>query len=285
MEDGGFSINIAVVGMGLIGGSYADALRGLKPKKIYGIDVDKSALDKALSKGIIDEGFTDGEYPLGKADFVIIALYPEDTVNFVKNNIKYFKTGAVITDTCGIKDMVIKKINSFLPDTLDFIGGHPMAGKESKGIENASKDIFINANYIITPQNKNKDKNIKLVENMARSIGCRSVVKISTEEHDRMISFTSHLPHIIAISLMNSDTCTDTAKFFVGGSFRDATRVAAINSKLWMQLFNLNSDNLAEDIENFENMLKIIKKAIKSHDNNTLENILSCADEKRRSMV
>lgn len=285
MEEGSFNINIAIVGMGLIGGSYAEALMELKAKKIYGIDVDNIALNRALALGIIHEGYIKAQYPLSKADLVIIALYPKDTVNFIKDNVDNFKQGAVITDSCGVKASILKDINSILTTSVDFVGGHPMAGREAKGIGQASKDIFKDSNYIITPVERNKEKNIKLIEDMARKIGCKNVVRVSPKEHDIIISYTSQLPHIIAVSLMNSDICSDMVDLFIGGSFRDATRVAAINSDLWLQLFNLNLENLVNEIEKFEKVLFKIKEAIKSGDNNTIECILKSADENRRKMV
>lgn len=285
MEDNGFSFNIAVVGLGLIGGSYAKALRELKPKKLCGIDLNESSLLKAKKMGIIDEGFIDGSAILKEADLVIIALYPEDTVKFIKNNACNFKDGAVITDTCGVKQMIVEEALSFLPETVEFVGAHPMAGKESQGFDTASKDLFKNSNYIITPHKGNSEKSINLIEKMAKAIGCKNVVRIDIEEHDTIISYTSQLPHVIAVSLMDSNICMDGIELFVGGSFRDATRVAAINEKLWTQLFTLNSDKLVSEIEKFQEALDKIKRAIKSQDKSDLENIFKDAAQRKRMML
>lgn len=285
LEECGFDFNIAIVGMGLIGGSYAMALKELKPAEIYGIDVDEKALDKALEMGIIDKGYKQGGTFLKEADLVIIALYPEKTVEFIRDNINNFKKGAVITDTCGIKQEVLEKVNSFLPEYLDFIGAHPMAGKESEGLKAASKDIFKDANFIITPDKRNNKENIKLIEKMARAIGCKNVISITPEEHDRIISFTSQLPHVIAVSLMDTNRAENNIGLFTGGSFKDATRVAVINSDLWSELFLLNSKNLINEIEEFEECIKKIKNAIKLKDKHTLNDIFKNASEKRKKMV
>lgn len=285
MEECNFDFNIAIVGLGLIGGSYAMALRELKPRQICGIDIDESALEEALKIGVIDKGCKNGEIILKEADLVIIALYPRETIEFVKDNINNFKKDALITDTCGVKIGVVEKINSFLPQDLEFIGGHPMAGKETKGLQGASKDIFKDANYIITPSVRNREENIQLVEKMAKAIGFKNVVSITPEEHDRIISFTSQLPHVIAVSLMNSNVTENNIELFTGGSFKDATRVAAINSMLWLQLFTLNSENLIYEIERFEESIKKIKKAIKSEDKHTLINIFKSASVKKRKMI
>ncbi|AKN30478.1 prephenate dehydrogenase [Clostridium carboxidivorans P7] len=285
MDECGFDFNIFIVGLGLIGGSYAMALRKLNPLSICGIDVDENSLKEAVNRGIIDQGFTDGKEALRKADLVIMATYPEEIVNFMKNNIGNFKKGAVITDTCGIKEGLIDIINSFLPDELDFVGGHPMAGKESKGIKVASDDIFNNANYIITPTERNRKENIMLIEKMARAIGCKKVISISPKEHDKIISFTSQLPHVIAVSLMDSDLVENNIETFTGGSFKDATRVAVINSTLWSELFFLNSDNLITEIERFQKSIEKIKNAIMSEDENTLKHIFKNATARRKKMV
>lgn len=285
MDECDFDFNIVIVGLGLIGGSYAMALRELKPRQICAIDMDERVLKEALKMGIIDKGYKSGEKALKEADLVIMAIYPEETVKFVKDNIKNFKRGAVITDTCGIKIGVVEKINSFLPQGLDFIGGHPMAGKETKGLKAASKDIFKDANYIITPIKRNRKENINLIERMGKAMRCKNVVSITPEEHDRIISFTSHLPHVIAVSLMNSNITENDIGMFTGGSFRDATRVAVINPMLWSQLFTLNSANLIDEIERFEESIKKIKRAIKLEDKNTLNNIFKNASLKRRKMI
>lgn len=285
MDECDFRFNIAVVGLGLIGGSYAMALRELKPTHIYAIDRDKEVLHRALKMGVIDKGCENSKDILKEADLVIIALYPEETVRFVKNNVTNFKKGAVITDSCGVKTEVVEKISSFLPQDVDFIAGHPMAGKESSGLQCASKDIFKDANYIITPTEGNKKENIELVEKIAKAIGCKNVVFVTPEEHDKIISFTSHLPHVIAVSLMSSSIIENNIGLFTGGSFRDATRVAAINSMLWSELFTLNSKNLIDEIESFEKGIKEIKKAIKLEDREALINIFKNASIKRRNIL
>ncbi len=276
--------NVTIVGLGLIGGSFAMALNELKPKNLWAIDIDECAIKTAKSLGIIDKGYLEPEIPLKNSDIVIICLYPESTINFVKDNINYFKSGALITDTAGIKSKIIEKINSFLRKDLDFIGGHPMAGRESKGIGLASKDIFTDANYIITPTDKNKKENIEILENIIRGIGCKNIVKVNSKKHDEIIAFTSQLPHVIASALVNSDIDKNT-NLFIGGSFKDATRVANMNTQLWLEILMDNSNNIVETINIFEKNLSMIKGAIMNEDIDSLESIFEKGRFRREEIV
>lgn len=277
--------NITVAGLGLIGGSFAMALRKLNPKNLWGIDIDKATVEAAENMGIIDRGYTDGKTPLKESDIVIVCLYPGQTIDFIKQNLPYFKHGAVITDTAGIKEQVVEEVCSFLPDSLDFIGGHPMAGRESQGFSGAVVDMFHGANYIITPVEKNKEENIQIIENVAKGIGCSNIIKISPRRHDEIIALTSHLPHIMAVSLINSNVLNMESSSFIAGSFKDATRVADINSSLWTELISSNRDNVISKIECLEENIRTIKDAIKSDNHLFLKSEFEKAGLKRRELV
>lgn len=263
MEDCGFGdFNIAIVGVGLIGGSYAMALKNLNTGCIIGVDNNLKTLHKALDMNIIDHGYDKpGEF-LKNIDIIIVSLYPKDTVEFIRENMKYFETGVIITDTSGVKKVVVDSVDSFLPETFEFVAGHPMAGREYKGIEYADGSIFKDANYIITPGTKSNRKGIELITLMAQKLGCKNVECISPEEHDRIIAYTSQLPHAIATALLGSRMENVNSELFVGGSFKDSTRVAMINSKLWTELFVLNSKDLSDGIERFQKVLSRIKNDI-----------------------
>lgn len=281
MED--FDFNITIVGLGLIGGSFAMALNELKPKNLWAVDIDEHSINTAKKLGIITEGYLNPKVPLENSDIVIMCLYPDLTIKFINDNINYFKSGAIITDTAGIKNKIIEEINSFLREDLDFIGGHPMAGRENKGISSASKDIFKDANYIITPTDKNKKENIQILEKIVKGVGCKNIIKVSSKQHDEIIAFTSQLPHIIASALINSDVEENT-NLFIGGSFKDATRVANINTNLWLEIMMNNRQNLIEKIDIFEKNLSKIKDAIISEDIFFLEFILEKGRLKREGM-
>lgn len=276
--------SITVVGLGLIGGSYAMALKKLSPKNLWGVDLDEETLKKAENLDIIDKGYKDAKVPLSKSDIVIIALYPQSVEKFVRDNISYFRKNTIITDVGGIKKSIIDQIFSFLPEDIDFIGGHPMAGREDKGISFATDKIFKDANYILTPVDKNKTENIEIVEKIAKSIGCKNVIRMSPQNHDEIIAYTSQLPHVIAVSLMNSDNTDMNMSFITGGSFKDTTRVAVINCELWSQLLISNKDNVIKSIEDFQSEMSFFKNAIIDGDINTIEKSLKSACNKRREL-
>lgn len=277
-------LNITVVGLGLIGGSYAMAIRELNPKKLYAVDIDEEAIQYAEKNGIIDKGYLKADIPLKESDLVIICLYPKLVKDFIKDNIKYFKNRAVITDVTGIKSEFIKEVNNILRDDLDFVFGHPMAGREQKGLKFASKEVFKGANYIITPTERNKEENIKFLEELIRKIGFRNVIRISPEKHDKIIGFTSQLPHVIAVSLVNSDKLGIDTGLYTGDSYRELTRIAQINSQLWTELFMGNKDNLIKEIEVFEENIARVKNAIINEEKSLLTELLEKASKKRKEM-
>ena len=276
--------NITIVGVGVIGGSYAMALKELKPKNLWAIDINKDVLVAAEKMNIIDKGYINPEIPLRNSDIVILAIYPQNTINFVKNNMELFKTGAVITDTAGIKSNLLSEIMPVLREDLDFIGGHPMAGKEESGLKAAIVDMFKHANYILTPIDGNKEKNISLVGDLARAMGCKRVVQLTSVEHDDIIAYTSQLPHIIAVSLIDSNSSIREVSKFVGESFKDITRVATINGELWPELLLYNKKNIINKIEDFENNIKEIKDAILNGDDAFLKNRFESATSKRKEL-
>lgn len=263
-------MNIVIVGLGVIGGSLAMALKEAGYNNIFGVDTNEETLRKAKELGIIKEGCTTGEKFFKDADLTMLSIYPKLVHDFVDRNKHLFKEGSVITDATGIKKMFIKDIIDILPDGVDFVFGHPMAGREKKGIDFASNQVFKGANYIITPIDRNKEENINLIEKLAYEMGFRRVKRISPEYHDEMIGFTSQLPHAMAVALINSDAEGRDTGSFIGDSYRDLTRIANINGELWSELFLGNKENLLKAINNFELELDLIKKAIYENDKGQL---------------
>ncbi|AIY81347.1 prephenate dehydrogenase [Clostridium botulinum] len=277
-------MKVVIVGLGVIGGSFAMALKDAGYKDVYGIDNDKETLLKAEKLNLIRRGYIDGNEILKDADLIIISIYPKLVKDFIKNNIDNFKYGAVITDATGIKKMFINDIVNILPSNIDFVFGHPMAGREKKGIDFASSDVFKGANYILTPTSKNKEENLKLVENLAYEIGFKRVKRISPEFHDEMIGFTSQLPHSLAVALVNSDLEGRDTGSFIGDSYRDLTRIANINEDLWSELFLGNKENLLKSIESFECELDKIKDAIKDDDKESLKKLFIKSTKRREKL-
>lgn len=281
---GVIKMNIVVVGLGVIGGSFTMALKNAGFKEVYGIDINEESLRKAEELGLIKEGFTTGERILKDADLIIISLYPRLVKNFIEENKSYFKDGAVITDATGIKKFFIEDVMKILPDNIDFVFGHPMAGREKKGIDFASAEVFKGANYILTPVSRNKPENIDMIEDLVKQLGFKRVRRITPEFHDEMIGYTSQLPHTIAVALMNSDIEGRETGSFIGDSYRDLTRIANINEDLWSELFLGNKENLLTSIKNFEDELDKIKNAINNDDKEELKKIFIKSTKRREKL-
>lgn len=263
--------NVSIVGFGLMGASYALAIKKFNRGKIFAIDIDEVALQKAKDKGMADEIYTDPAIPLQNSDLVIMCLYPKLLTDFIKQYKDYFKSGAIITDITGVKCDFIDKVNAVLPDDVDFVFGHPMAGREKKGLDYADESIFKGANYIIIPNERNKRENIEYIKAIAMIMGFGRITVSTAKEHDAVIAFTSQLTHAMAVALVNSDDEKSNTHQFIGDSYRDLTRIAKINAELWSELFLENKNNLIEKITNFQDKLDIIKKALIENDKETLE--------------
>ena len=276
-------MNIGIVGIGLIGGSYAKALRKY-PYKIYGIDNNEETLKYALDEDIVDFAYNNPKAILKELDVVFICLYPEDTIKFVRNNINYFKNGAIISDVVGVKRFIIDSLEVYFEDDVEFVFAHPIAGREKIGVQYSNEDIFKNANFVITPTKKNTDEAINLISTLARQMGFKNVSIISDTEHDEIISFTSQLTHVLALALVNSDNDKYDTSLFIGDSYKDLTRIAMINEKLWSELFIKNKDYLIRTINRFEVELNQIKDAISKKDRLQLEELMINATRKRGSI-
>lgn len=277
-------MKILIVGLGVIGASFAKGFKELGYNEVYGIDICEETLKKAKDLGIIKDGFLDGKTILKECDLVIVAIYPKLVLKFINENKENFKDNAVITDVTGIKKVFIDEIRKVLPKSVDFVFGHPMAGREKSGIDFSSNEVFKGANYIITPIKENEENNINLIENIALELGFKKIKRISPEYHDKMIAFTSQLPHAIAVALINSDEEERDTGSFIGDSYRDLTRIANINEILWSELFLGNKENLLECIDKFEVELNFIKEAIKNEDKNVLIKTFEKSSNRRENL-
>lgn len=281
MED--FNFNISVVGLGVIGGSIAYALRNTSAQNIWGIDNDRNTLAEAKKNQMIDQGFELPKQPLSKSDIVILSIYPKDCITFIARNMNAFKSGCIILDTSGIKRSIVSEIESIIRDDIDFIGGHPMAGNEGKGVHCANKSLFKNANFLLTPSHNNREKNILTIETLLKAMGFGKISKISPEKHDEMIGYTSQLPHIIAASLINCNDNMDITRF-TGNSFDEFTRIAKMNAPLWAQLIMGNRDNIIPLMDAFISELIRIKDTLSDEDMSQLESIFRSCTIKKKEM-
>ena len=287
MKDRIEELTVTIVGLGVIGAAFAQSFRKIGIKTIYGIDIDEETIKKAEEKNMINKGFLETREPLQKSDLVIITLYPNIVKSFFVNNIKNFKENVIITDVIGIKGKIIKEIKPIIEKSeknIDFVFGHPMAGREKRGIDFADSKVFQNANYILIKDEKNKKENLELLSEIIKKMGFKSVSFLTAEEHDEIIAFTSQLTHAIAVSLVNSDNQKYDTNRFIGDSYRDLTRIAKINEDLWSELFLGNKENLLKMIEQFENELDIIKEALKNNDIGTLKEQFIISTRRRENI-
>lgn len=274
---------ISIVGLGLIGGSIGMALKKSGFSKVYGIDIDKDVIEFGEKNEIIDKGFLSIEEPLSQSDIVFICLYPKQTIDFIEKNKDYFKVGSIVTDVAGIKTPLIESFNA-LESNFDFIPGHPMAGKEEGGIYNADNIIFKNANYILIPTDKNKSKNLKKLQEVIKSMGFGNIVLTDAFTHDENITYVSQLPHILAVSMINCKEVNEVEKF-AGGSYKDITRVARINSELWSELFIENKSFLVNQIDLFMDYIDSLKNAIENEDKDNLVKMLDNSFNKKGEIL
>ena len=259
------SKKILIVGLGLLGGSYARVLKRFG-FFISAITKEQSSIDYALKEEIIDEGSTElDEKIIGEADLVIFALYPHVFVEWIERHQNLLKSGAVITDVTGVKSSIVYKIQDMLRDDVEFIAAHPMAGREVSGVENSSDKIFLGANYIVTPTDKNTSEAINTCIELGKLLGFSNITTLSPEEHDEMIGFLSQLTHCIAITLM---TCNDKEDMerFTGDSFRDLTRIARINDLMWSELFVENKNALLKQMDMFIDKFNKLKSMLEAED-------------------
>lgn len=271
---------VLIVGLGLLGGSYAKAL---SKKGIYvsAIDTRLESIDYALNNGIIKDGSEKVEKSLiENADVIVFALYPKVFVNWIKENQDLIKPGTLITDVTGVKKCVVDEINSILRDDVEFVAAHPMAGREVYGVENSDDRIFNGANYIVVPTEKNTKEGIDNCKKLGIYLGFARIAELSPEKHDEMIGFVSQLTHCIAVSLM---TCCDNESLvdYTGDSFRDLTRIARINDAMWSELFMLNKEPLLKQMNVFINEFNELKNLISNDKTDKLRDKMKLSTKRR----
>lgn len=269
-----------IIGLGLLGGSYA---LGLKNKGYYtmGLARRKETIEYALNHNIIDEGSYEVDDMISKADFIIFGLYPETMKEWIKANQHLIKPNVIISDVSGVKCGIVDEIQLILRPDLEFISAHPMAGRETSGIEYANTSMFKTANYIVTPTEKNTKDAIDDCMHLAEILEFNHITALTCEEHDHMIGFLSQLTHVIAVSLMNTHDNSHLVEY-TGDSFRDLTRIAKINETMWTELFLLNKDILLDEINAFIDSITHFRDTLQNENTNEMKRLFIQSTERRK---
>jgi len=270
-EESDFSFNrISIIGIGLIGGSLGLALKEKKPNfKVVGID-KQEIIEKAIARGAIDEGTVNLEEGIKEADIIIIATPVKTILNILTQINPFVKKGCLVTDTGSTKAKINETANQVLPQDIHFIGGHPMAGSEKYGIDSASPHLFQDKTYILTPAHKSNFRALEKISLLIKMIGAKKLI-LDPPEHDRIVGGVSHLPQIMAVSLINMVSelvqKENDNNYFkaVGEGFKDMTRIASSPYKMWEDICDTNQENILEMIREFRNYLGVIEGKLKNN--------------------
>lgn len=272
---------ILIVGLGLLGGSYARALKK-QGFAVNAITLDQRSIDFALEKGIIDKGTTTvDEEMIGNADVIVFALYPHVFVQWIRENGHLLKEGTILTDVTGVKSGLVEQIQSMLKPGVEFIAAHPMAGREVSGVENSDESIFRGANYIVVPTEKNTFGAIELCQSLGKTLGFADVSVLEPKRHDEMIAFLSQLTHCIAVSLMCANDASNLERY-TGDSFRDLTRIANINDEMWSELFLANRTVLLDVMDTYRSNFDRLYNCIKNEDREEMRSMMRLSTERRQ---
>lgn len=272
-------MTIVIIGLGLIGGSLAKALSQHDEYIVCGLDTDSETMVMALDEGAIAHRAT--EKDLAHADVIIVALHPQATIDVIRKLWPKLNKNALLLDTCGVK----QKIYEGLADVLKspgptFIGAHPMAGRELFGFSHSLSTLFDGASLLLTGMDEVKQTDRAIVHALAKDIGFSAVIHTTPEIHDRIIAYTSQLAHVVSSAYIKSPTMLEEAGFSAG-SFRDMTRVAKLDEKMWSELFLMNRPALLSEIDELMSNLQALRDAIQNNDRMMLESLLATGREKK----
>lgn len=263
-------MKIAVIGLGLIGGSLARAFKQYTKHYIIGCEKDAESAKLALKENAVDEICSS----VPKADIYFLALSPGLTIEYIKSNVNSFKKGAIVTDVCGVKKLVTDICEDIcLANQLDFVGGHPMAGREVSGFKNSAHDLFVNRSYIITKTDRTAEKAVSTLKELVLKIGVSNITVTTPQNHDSMIAFTSQLPHVLAGAYMKSPS-SRKHNGYSAGSYHDVSRVSSVDENLWSELFVANKDNLAIELKGLITSLEKYLFAVEAGDRDKLFDLI-----------
>ena len=271
---------ILIVGLGVIGGGYARALTR-QGYRVSCITREQKDIDYAVAHGIIHSGYTEPRPEiLAAAELVVLALYPHTAVEWMRENQNFLRPGTLVTDVTGVKARFIREMQAFLRTDIEFISAHPMAGRESSGVEYSNDEVFRGANYIVVPTDRNTREGIAVCRRLGEILGFGRISELDAESHDRMIAFLSQLTHCIAVALMN---CHQGAglESYTGDSFRDLTRIAKINDEMWSELFLWNREALLAQMEVFEKTFERLRGMLERGDREGMREMMRISTRRR----
>jgi len=273
-------LNILIIGLGLMGGSYASAL-SKKGYKVNAITLDQESIDYAMNKGWIEKGSAQlDEEMLENADITICALYPTVFIDWIEKNQHLLKSGSILTDITGVKEAVVDRVQGMLRPDVEFISAHPMAGREASGITHSDDSVFNGANYIVVPTDKNTPEAIQLCKELGEALGFSKISELDAKTHDTMIAFLSQLTHVIAVALMCA-TDDPSLEKYTGDSFRDLTRIAKINDEMWSELFLINKETLLSQMQKFREAFDALEETLINDDREEMRRMMRLSTERR----
>ena len=272
-------MEIAVIGLGLIGGSVAKAIKKFTPHTVLGFDINPSVMYKARLLDAIDAELTPERLPI--CDWVIVATRPAAAVAYITENVLKIRPGATVIDVCGVKRAVCEPLWKLAEEHgFTFIGGHPMAGREVGGFDHANADLFRDASMILTPP---RGADILLLDRLKRfwcALGFAGVTVTTPENHDRVIAYTSQLAHIVSSAYIQSPTALDHIGLSAG-SYKDLTRVAQLDPDMWTELFSLNREPLLQELDGLIERLTAYRSALATEDSGCLRALLAAGREQK----
>lgn len=276
-------MKIMFIGLGLIGGSMALALQGYPGLERYAVECDEQTRFEALGRDAVRAAWPCAQdAPLEEMDTVVLCLHPQAAADFVREQAHRIKPGALLTDVCGVKKPLYEAVQEIGDRRFVYLGGHPVAGRERGGFANATGDLFRGAHYILTPDASVPESSIRLVEQLVTFMGCADVIRSTPEAHDERIAYTSQLMHVMALALCDQHLLFDSYGF-EGGSFRGATRVAALDPKLWCELFWANRQTLADLTDELIARLGEYSALLRGEDREALLERLTVSSDRKKA--
>lgn len=273
---------VAIVGVGLIGGSLAAAIRrGALARTVIGIGRDAARLAAARDRGLIDDGSTSVEAGSARADLIVVCTPVDRIVDDVRRAAAGAPTGALITDAGSVKGTICTALSTGLPSSAQFVGAHPLAGSEKQGFEHADAALFEGRVCVVTPLASTSSSAVDRVRRLWESVGS-TVLEMSPQDHDRALAETSHSPHVIAAALAAALT-PENARLTASG-FRDTTRIAAGDPQLWSAILLANAESVLSSLNRFGDALEAFRRALQDGNGERLRELLSAAKSKRDAL-